>query len=137
MTSFTIVTDTGERTVDATRVGASITLAPAALPAATGWEVKPEGLCRDEVCVPARDREALLVGGRVDMAAFAHTLRAPFVVDEEVDIGVLGASATDRAAEREGMRVAPDVALLDLDGHVHHWAELGRKKKLLTAWASW
>ena len=65
------------------------------------------------------------------------TLRAPFVVDDEVDIAVLGASAGDRAAEREDMRVAPDLALHDLDGNVHTWSELGRKKKVLATWASW
>ncbi len=137
MTEFTIVTDDGDATVDATRTDASVRLDPAALTRATGWALKPEGLCRDDICVPVRDRDVLASPGAIDLRAFAAVLRRPLVVDDEVDLAVLGASTTDRAAEREGMRVPADLALRDLDGNVHHWGDLGRKKKLLFAWASW
>jgi hypothetical protein len=137
MTEFTIVTDDGDTTLDATRTGGSVRLDAAALTRATGWELKPEGLCRDDICVPVRERDALASDGAVDLRAFADVLRRPLVVDDEVDLAVLGASTMDRAAEREGMRVPANLALRDLDGHVHHWGDLGRKKKLLFAWASW
>ncbi len=137
MTDFTIVTDDGETTVDATRADGSVRLDPAALTRATGWELKPEGLCRDDICVPVRDRDALVVDDAIDLPEFAAVLRHPLVVDDEVDLAVLGASTSERAAEREGLRVPADLALRDLDGNVHHWGELGRKKKLLFAWASW
>lgn len=136
-TDFTIVTDDGERTVAATRATDAVRVAPDDLRAAIGWELKPEGLCRDDVCVPVRDRAALLVDGMVDLRVVADTLRAPFVVDAEVDVAVLGTSAADRAAERAEMHVAPDLPLHDLDGNVHRWSELGRKKKVVTSWASW
>jgi hypothetical protein len=135
MTDFTIVTDDGETTVDATRANGSVRLAAAALARATGWDLMPEGLCRDDVCVPVRD--TLVVDDAIDLRGFAEALRRPLVVDDEVDLAVLGASTVDRAAEREGMRVPADLALRDLDGNVHVWGELGRKKKLLFAWASW
>ena len=73
----------------------------------------------------------------VDLRVVADTLRAPFVVDAEIDVAVLGTSAADRAAERAEMHVAPDLPLHDLDGNVHRWSELGRKKKVVTSWASW
>ena len=135
MTDFTIVTDDGETIVDATRANGSVRLDAAALPRATGWDLKPEGLCRDDVCVPVRD--TLVVDDAIDLRTFAEALRRPLVVDDEVDLAVLGASTIDRAAEREGMRVPADLPLRDLDGNVHHWGELGHKKKLLFAWASW
>ena len=137
MTELTIVTDDGETTVDAIRTGGSVRIDAAALARATGWELKPEGLCRGEMCVPVRDPDALGVDDAIDLHAFADVLRRPLVVDDEVDLAVLGASTIDRAAEREGLRVPADLALRDLDGNVHHWGELGRRKKLLFAWASW
>jgi hypothetical protein len=137
MTDFTIVTDDGETSLDATRANGSVRLDPAALPRSTGWDLKPEGLCCDDVCVPVRDRDALVIDDAIDLRAFAEALRRPLVVDDEVDLAVLGASTIDRAAEREGLRVSGDLALRDLDGNVHHWNELGHKKKLLFAWASW
>ncbi|MBT6445341.1 MAG: hypothetical protein HOK58_10180, partial [Acidimicrobiaceae bacterium] len=35
------------------------------------WELKPEGLCRDDVCVLIPDRAALEVGGQIDAMAVA------------------------------------------------------------------
>jgi hypothetical protein len=137
MSSFTIVTDEGERDVDATRVGASVRIDPEALERVTGWKLEPEGLCRADVCIPVRDRASLVIDGLVDLEGFAQTLRRPLVVDAEADIAVLGASVADRSAERQGMRVPAELILRDLDGNEHRWAELGRKKKLLFAWASW
>jgi hypothetical protein len=130
------VSDGGAWTVPVARDGDALRTAVADLATATGWELKPEGLCRGSVCVPLRDG-ALARDGVLDLHAFAAALRAPFVVDEVAGIAVLGTSVAERAAERAGMRVAPEQRLLDLDGNVHHWSELGRKKKLLTAWASW
>jgi hypothetical protein len=137
MTDFTIVTEDGAATVTATRAGTSVRIATDELRRATGWKLEPEGLCRGDVCVPVRDRSALVDHGQVDLRALADAVRAPLALDDDLDIAVLGASAGDRATEREGMHVAPDLVLRDLDGNLHHWSELGRKKKLLAAWASW
>lgn len=45
----TIVTDETS-TVDATASGERLLLEPASLPDVLGWELKPEGLCRENVC---------------------------------------------------------------------------------------
>jgi hypothetical protein len=137
MPPFTVVTDDGDREVDAVRSGSSVRLPVADLHAATGWELKPEGLCRGDMCIPVRDRAALLVDGRVDLDAFAIVLRRPLAIDDEADIAVLGASVEERAADREGMRVPDGLTLYDLDGKARAWSELGHEKKLLFAWASW
>jgi len=137
MSVFTIVTDDGERAVEASRAGASVRIAAGELERVTGWTLKPEGLCRGDVCVPVRDRDTLGVDGEVDLQGVANALRRPLVVDAEVDIAVLGVSVPDRAEERRAMRVPGDVLVRDFDGNEHRWSELGRKKKLLFAWASW
>jgi len=66
----TVITD-AVATVDGDVDGTHVLVAPSSLPAAIGWELKPEGLCRDDVCVPVRDREALLAGDALDLSAVA------------------------------------------------------------------
>ena len=40
-----------------------------------GWQLRAEGLCRGDVCVPIDDPDALLNDGDVDLAALAEPLR--------------------------------------------------------------
>lgn len=49
-----LLTDSGERQMPlAAGDSGSLWLSPEAMTAATDWELKPEGLCLGEVCVPA------------------------------------------------------------------------------------
>jgi hypothetical protein len=50
----TILTGEDTHEVDAIARPATLLLDPATLRDVTGWELKPEGLCRDDVCVPTR-----------------------------------------------------------------------------------
>ena len=113
--------------------GASI--AEADLVAAIGWELKPEGLCRDDVCVPVRDRASLGDGGRLELAAVAEALDRPFALDAATGVAAIG---EPRAARRQtlGGRAAP-FTLPDLDGGLHSLEEWRGRKKLLVAFASW
>jgi hypothetical protein len=112
---------------------------PDALPAAIGWSLKPEGLCRDEVCVPVRDRRELVVDGLVDLAAAAHALHRPVVVDAEDPTRVYLAIALPAEERRRVLREleAPDVTLPDLDGTQHSLSEWRGRKRLLQAFSSW
>jgi hypothetical protein len=103
---------------------------------ALGWTLKPEGLCRDEVCVPVRDRGALVAGERVDLVAAAAALARPTVVD--TDLGVV-AVALDRERRATALQslVAPDVTLHDLDGVPHALSQWRGQKRLLHAFSSW
>ena len=65
--SITVVTDR-EATVDGFRSGDALLLSEDALAEATGWELKPQGLCQGDVCVPVRDRQALGPDGLIDVA---------------------------------------------------------------------
>jgi len=103
---------------------------------ATGWELKPEGLCRGDVCVPVARPEALIVDGRLDVAAVATALGRPVVIDPAAGMAAIGLAADERRRALDGLQ-APDFRLPDLDGASHGLEEWRGKKKLLVTFASW
>lgn len=100
----------------------------------TGWTLKPEGMCRDELCVPLGG--AMLAGGRVDVAGFWRLLGNPVASDRAGETWVLGAGAEARNAALAGLE-APDFALSDLAGKTHRLSDYRGQKVFLTTWASW
>ncbi len=126
MTTWTVIDEQAVHTVEA---GETLTVDPALL----GWERKPEGLCRDEVCIPV---PAGVATGPMDAAQLARLLGRPLVVDVAERVAAFGASAAERAdALRSGM--APDFALPDVDGVVHRLSDYRGRKVVLYAYASW
>ncbi len=123
-------------TVDATVHGDAIRVSTDALQQALGWELKPQGLCRADTCVPVCDRVALVHEDGIDLAALARLLDRPLAVEADEGIAVLGASATERASRLASME-APDFTLPDLRGRLHSLRDQRGKKTLLIAWASW
>jgi peroxiredoxin len=128
--------DRGAAEVDARIEGDRILLEPASLEAATGWVLKPEGLCRGSVCVPVRDRDALVVDGAIDVAGVADALRRPAVIDAAEAIFAIGVPAAERAEAMESLD-APDFELPDIEGETFQFSSLGKRKKLVVTWASW
>lgn len=127
----TILTDSGEFSV-AARDGLWLSAADAE--AATGWSLKPEGMCRDDVCVPLPPQMAR--DGSVDLAAFWGHLGNPVVHDTARETFVLGTGAEMRNASLATLE-APDFELPDLDGTPHRLMDLRGRKVFLTTWASW
>jgi peroxiredoxin len=128
-----VIVDAGEVRVAGRRDGDRLLVPVADLPAATGWELKPEGLCRGDVCIPAKGIED---DGHVDVAALGAALGRVVAVDASEAIAVLGGSPSARDASLDGLE-APDATLADLDGNPVRLSELGSGKKVLVAWASW
>lgn len=126
-----ILSDRGETSVTATR---GLWLAAAELEQATGWTLKPEGICRGEICVPLPPEMAR--DGRVDAAAAWRKLGNPVVGDDSGEIWVLGTGAAARSEALKGL-MAPDFTLSDVQGKPHTLSELRGKKVFLTTWASW
>jgi hypothetical protein len=135
-TSFELIEGGSFHAVDATVGGERVRIAPAALERATGWALKPEGLCREAVCVPVRDRAALANAAGVDLAAFAAALGRPLALDVPERAAAHGTPAEERSAALASLE-APDFALPDLAGRVHRLSEHRGKKALLIAYASW
>src|SRR5690242_5682819 len=99
------------------RVGAihgdELWLARPELVAASGWELKPEGICKDEICVPVPEarRSALTresnSESQVNLTEFARMIEQPFAHDDKNAVWYFGPPAwewKDRHASRE----APD-----------------------------
>ena len=134
--SFTILDEGAPREVPARVDGDRVRLAPEAVRSALGWELKPEGLCRGDVCVPVRDRARLADPDGIDLAALADALGRPLALDAAAGAAALGTAAAERAAALASLD-APEFSLPDLDGKVHALSEQRGKKVLLVCWASW
>jgi hypothetical protein len=113
-------------------------LTPAELTASTGWTIKPEGLCRGPVCVPAPPAELdrYVRDDAVNIAAFWSRMGAPTAVSDDRNIWVLGEPAETRAQQLESLE-APDFELPDVDGRVRRLSEFRGSKVFLATWASW
>ena len=59
--------------------GAAVWLSAEDLKRVSGWEFKPQGFCKGEVCVPVPPARAseFVAGGRYNLAALASLLGQP------------------------------------------------------------
>jgi hypothetical protein len=103
---------------------------PTELERRTGWQIKPEGACKADRCVPLPASSP----GRIDVAALAERLGMPLLQDAAHDVWCLGPEAGSHALTSAE---APDLVLSDLDGHPFALQSLRGQKVLLVAWASW
>jgi hypothetical protein len=128
-----VLIDERETVVEASVAEGRVLLSPDDLLRATGWELKPEGLCRGPVCVPVRD---VSTGSAVDLAAVARALGRALVVSEEGGVAAFGG---DRMSSGPSSSVASidELELPDLDGNVVRMSDFAGRKRLLIAWASW
>jgi hypothetical protein len=134
--SLTIL-DAGRATAVPARASADrVLLSPAAVAASLGWECTPEGLCRDEVCIPRRLAAPAFVDSEVDLAVLAGVLDRPLALDTGEGAAYLGIPAGDRRSQLASLR-APDFTLPDLHGRSHALSEHRGRKVFLVAYASW
>jgi hypothetical protein len=140
---FVIIDDGRPTEVRATVDGARVMLTGDVVKAATGWEVKPEGLCRsgpashrDLACIPLRGEASSLDVDAIDLAELAAALGRPLAVDVAEHAAYLGVPAAERARALASLD-APDFALPDLTGHLHSLSGFRGQKVLLVAYASW
>jgi hypothetical protein len=127
-----ILTPTEEFDVATTRHGLWMKAADAEK--VTGWTLKPEGMCRDELCVPLPP--ASVSGDEVDVAAFWHKLGGPAIANRDRDVWALGAPPDERNAALKDLE-APDFTLPDIDGVPRTLSQLRGKKVFMATWASW
>ncbi|MBS02096.1 MAG: hypothetical protein CMQ24_05260 [Gammaproteobacteria bacterium] len=95
---------------------------PKELPRVNGFELKPEGACLDEICVPVRqdvDSDIFVRRGGAawfNVSALARRLEQLIAADYDHNVFSLGALPVVRSAFHRDA-VAPDFSLPDLDGN--------------------
>ncbi len=135
----TIVTGDHVATIErASAEGDALWVPILSLEEASGWKLKPEGVCRDEVCVPlplGLETE-FIRPAFFNLAAFAKYMDQPLLRHSASDTWVIGESADARANALRSLQ-APDFTLPDLDGKMHSLSDYRGKKVFLASWASW
>jgi hypothetical protein len=132
-----VLTDAGPVTVaKGEAAGEGLWLSAADAERATGWTLKPEGMCRAELCVPLPEAAVRpgAVDRAVDVAAFWRKLGNPVLHDDAREAWVLGTGA--QSASLASLE-APDFVLPDLAGTPHRLSELRGRKVFLVSWAPW
>lgn len=107
----------------------TLVIDPAEFERRTGWALKPEGACKDDICVPLAGDPA-----RPDVTLLADRLGMPLVHDEASGLWSLGPESSSPAPRSAR---APSLTLPDLDGNLFALDSLRGQKVLLVAWASW
>lgn len=110
-----------------------LALSPDELHTVTGWEIKPEGACKDDICVPLEGLGAA-ADGTIDMVAFAERMGMPLVEDEQHALWALGPRAGGKVLASVEL---PELVFADFEGNAFDVASLRGRKVLLLAWASW
>lgn len=108
---------------------------------ATRFELKPQGVCRNELCFPlpkAREREFVRKDPSqtwFNLLAFAELVHQPVAHDAALSTWYFG----PRADQRQSLASleAPDFTLPDSNGKPHSLSQFRGKKVLLLTWASW
>jgi hypothetical protein len=100
---------------------------PAELAAQTGWELKPEGLCKADRCVP-------LQGDPLTAEVLARRLGMALVNDPDHGAMALGPESGGRALLDARL---PDLELPDRHGRPFSLRSLRGTRFVMIAWASW
>ena len=110
----------------------TVEMSPTQLYERTGWELKPEGACQGDRCVPMPD--LAIKDGKVDVGEFARRLAMPLAYDENHGLWALGPESGGRVLASANF---PEVVLSDFAGNRFDLATLQGRKVLLVAWASY
>jgi hypothetical protein len=109
---------------------------------ATGFVVKPQGVCRDELCFPipaGRKKEFIAKKASTtwfNLTEFARLLGQPVAYDDKHSVWYFGPRPEARN-EYLATLEAPQFKLPDMAGRMHSLSDFRGKKVLLITWASW
>jgi len=101
---------------------------PNELLAHTGWELKPEGLCKADRCVPTG-------GASLTPELLSEKLGMALVTDEESGVSALGPESGLGGVLLDARM--PDLELPDRHGRPFSLRSLRGTRFVMVAWASW
>jgi hypothetical protein len=104
------------------------------LPRINGFELKPQGACRADICIPIPP--AMMRGDLFNLTAFASRVGQKFIADASARVWSFGEIPVVQGAYVES-RIAPDVEVPDRKGRPVRLSQFRGKKVLLVTWASW
>jgi hypothetical protein len=140
MSDLLVLDGNASASVPFTVVDGAAMIAAGDLDAALGWTLKPEGLCRGDVCVPLRD-QTIGDADQLDVATVARALGQPIVVDSARGVAAIGTAASTRIEQMASLQAPafslPRISAGDDDGELVSLADFDRRKVLLLAWSSW
>lgn len=125
-----LLTETGD--------GDNLLVSPEDLTRLSGFELKAEGACLDELCIPLTAGLLVEQDGRqwFDLTAFADLLGQPYVTEPTARVW----SFAEVPAKRERTlkdAMAPEFEVHDRQGKRVTLADLKGKKALIVTWSSW
>jgi hypothetical protein len=95
----------------------------------SGWQIKPEGACKGDICIPLKDSP----GEQVDINRIAEDMNLPLVAEPEYGIWALGPDSI--GGRTLSTAEAPNLTLPDVDGNLFELSSLKGKKIVVYAWA--
>ena len=102
------------------------------LPRINDFELKPQGACRADLCIPIA--KELRSGEWFNLTGFARRIKQAYVADSGAwSFGEIPVVRGDFYRSR----MAPDFAVPDRTGRVVHLSDFRGKKVLVVTWASW
>lgn len=103
----------------------------------TRFELKPQGLCRGELCYPLAQatHSELVHESRINLTALAKLMGQPVAHDPVHAAWYFGVRSDQR--RQLASLEAPDFTLPDIDGALHSLSDFRGKKVFLVTWASW
>ncbi len=110
----------------------SLTVPVAEFEQGSGWQIKPEGACKGEVCIPL-PQSAMTEDGQLNIEHVAETMQMPIADEPSESLYALGPESIGGRALVSAK--APDLALPDVNGNVFKLSSLLGKKIVVYAWA--
>jgi hypothetical protein len=104
------------------------------LPRINDFELKPQGACRNDLCIPIS--KDLAKGEFFNLTGFARKIGEAVVNDPDERVWSFGEIPVLRGAFLAS-RIAPDFAVPDRKEHIVHLNDYRGKKVLVVTWASW